>query len=121
MILKLPAVTISAFGRKVGGRLDPKGGGFNRGDDNPLDCDLLVVDETSMIDVMLMQPLMKAVPDRLRRAGGNCQRVVNRVLSLPLRSFICSRRSTGVAGKVANWSRARLSCATASTNAERLR
>ena len=36
-----------------------------------------------MIDVMLMQPLMKAVPDRLRRAGGNCQRVVSRVLSLP--------------------------------------
>jgi AAA domain-containing protein len=69
MILKLPAVTISAFGRKVGRRFDPKGGGFNRGDDNPLDCDLLVVDETSMIDVMLMQPLMKAVPDRLRRAG----------------------------------------------------
>src|SRR4029077_20123459 len=28
MILKLPAVTISAFGRKVGRRLDPKGGGF---------------------------------------------------------------------------------------------
>jgi len=84
MILKLPAVTISAFGRKVGRRLDPKGGGFNRGDDNPLDCDLLVVDETSMIDVMLMQPLMKAVPDRLRRAGGNCQRVVSRVLSVPL-------------------------------------
>jgi hypothetical protein len=49
MILKLPAVTISAFGRQVGKRLDPKGGGFNRGDDNPLDCDLLVVDETSMI------------------------------------------------------------------------
>ena len=30
--------------------------------DNPLDCDLLVVDETSMVDVMLMQSLMKAVP-----------------------------------------------------------
>src|SRR4029079_18971071 len=29
----------------------------------PLDCDLLVVDETSMLDVMLMQSLMKAVPD----------------------------------------------------------
>jgi exodeoxyribonuclease V alpha subunit len=27
--------------------VDPKGGGFKRGDDNPLDCDLLVVDETS--------------------------------------------------------------------------
>ena len=23
---------------------DPQGGGFKRGDDNPLDCDLLVVD-----------------------------------------------------------------------------
>ena len=44
--------------------VDPKGGGFKRGDDNPLDCDLLVVDETSMVDVMLMQSLMKAVPDR---------------------------------------------------------
>ena len=44
--------------------VDPKGGGFKRGDDNPLDCDLLVVDETSMVDVMLMHALMKAVPDR---------------------------------------------------------
>ena len=44
--------------------VDPKGGGFKRGDDNPLDCDLLVVDETSMVDVMLMQALMKALPDR---------------------------------------------------------
>ena len=44
--------------------VDPKGGGFKRGDDNPLDCDLLVVDETSMVDVMLMQALLKAVPDR---------------------------------------------------------
>ena len=43
--------------------VDPKGGGFKRGDDNPLDCDLLVVDETSTVDVMLMQALMKAVPD----------------------------------------------------------
>src|SRR5882724_7795749 len=43
--------------------VDPKRGGFKRGDDNPLDCDLLVVDETSMVDVMLMQALMKAVPN----------------------------------------------------------
>jgi exodeoxyribonuclease V alpha subunit len=42
--------------------VDPKTGGFKRGDDNPLDCDLLVVDEASMVDVMLMQGLMKAVP-----------------------------------------------------------
>ena len=44
--------------------VDPRGGGFKRGDDNPLDCDLLVVDEASMVDVMLMQALMKAVPDK---------------------------------------------------------
>jgi exodeoxyribonuclease V alpha subunit len=44
--------------------IDPKGGGFKRNGDNPLDCDLLVVDETSMVDVMLMQALMRAVPDK---------------------------------------------------------
>src|SRR6185436_1889395 len=43
--------------------VDPKTGGFKRGSDNPLESDLLVVDETSMVDVMLMQALMKAVPD----------------------------------------------------------
>src|SRR5450759_2215929 len=44
--------------------VDPKTGGFKRCEDNPLDCDLLVVDETSMVDVMLMQALMKALPDK---------------------------------------------------------
>src|SRR6516164_2596677 len=39
-------------------------GRFKRGDGNPLDCELLVVDETSMVDVMLMQALMEAVPDK---------------------------------------------------------
>ena len=43
--------------------VDPRSGGFKRGEDNPLDCDLLVVDETSMVDVMLMQALLRAVPD----------------------------------------------------------
>lgn len=43
--------------------VDPKGGGFKRNADNPLDCDLLVVDEASMVDVMLMQALTKAIPD----------------------------------------------------------
>lgn len=43
--------------------VDPKAGGFKRGSDNPLDCDLVVIDETSMVDVMLMQALMKAIPD----------------------------------------------------------
>ena len=43
--------------------VDPKGGGFKRNMENPLDCDLLVVDETSMVDVMLMHALLKAVPE----------------------------------------------------------
>ena len=42
---------------------DPSAGGFKRGSDNPLTCDLLVVDETSMVDVLLMRALMEAVPD----------------------------------------------------------
>jgi exodeoxyribonuclease V alpha subunit len=42
---------------------DPAAGGFKRNSDNTLDSDLLVVDETSMIDVMLMQALLKAIPD----------------------------------------------------------
>jgi exodeoxyribonuclease V alpha subunit len=42
--------------------VDPKGG-FRRGLDYPLDCNLLVVDEASMVDVLLMQALLKAVPD----------------------------------------------------------
>ena len=42
--------------------IDPKHGGFSRNEENPLDCDLLVVDETSMVDVPLMNALTKAIP-----------------------------------------------------------
>ncbi|TXN66330.1 ATP-dependent RecD-like DNA helicase [Methylobacterium sp. WL6] len=44
--------------------IDPKRGGFSRNEENPLDCDLLVLDECSMIDVPLMNALLKAVPER---------------------------------------------------------
>jgi exodeoxyribonuclease V alpha subunit len=43
--------------------VDPRTGAFKRDGDNPLVCDLLVVDETSMVDVLLMQALLRAVPD----------------------------------------------------------
>jgi exodeoxyribonuclease V alpha subunit len=42
--------------------IDPKHGGFSRTEDNPLECDLLVVDEASMVDVPLMNALTRAVP-----------------------------------------------------------
>ena len=38
------------------------GGGFQKNADNPLNCDLLIVDEASMIDTVLMYHLLKAVP-----------------------------------------------------------
>ena len=44
--------------------VDPRHGGFKRGVNHPLECDLLVVDETSMVDVPLMASLMKALTDR---------------------------------------------------------
>jgi len=43
--------------------INPKTGGFRKNEENPIDCDLLVVDETSMVDVMLMNSLLKAVAD----------------------------------------------------------
>ena len=39
---------------------NPKTGGFKRGEEHPLTCDLLVVDEASMVDVLLM----RALPDQ---------------------------------------------------------
>jgi exodeoxyribonuclease V alpha subunit len=43
---------------------DPKTGSFRRNEENPLSCDLLIVDETSMVDIVLMNALMKAVDER---------------------------------------------------------
>jgi exodeoxyribonuclease V alpha subunit len=37
-------------------------GGFQRNEESPLKCDLLVIDEASMIDTILMHHLLKAIP-----------------------------------------------------------
>jgi len=42
---------------------DPKEGGFLHGADNPLECDVMVLDEVSMVDVPLMAATLKALPD----------------------------------------------------------
>ncbi len=39
-----------------------KRGGFQKDEEEPLDCDLLVVDEASMIDTILMHYLLKSIP-----------------------------------------------------------
>src|SRR4051794_19444816 len=41
---------------------DPRTGAFRRTEEVPLDCDLLVVDETSIVDVPLMRALLRALP-----------------------------------------------------------
>ena len=40
----------------------PHKGGFQRNEKHPLMCDLLIVDEASMIDTVLMYHLLRAVP-----------------------------------------------------------
>lgn len=37
--------------------------GYQRNADNPLECDVLIIDETSMVDIILMYNLLKAVND----------------------------------------------------------
>jgi len=39
-------------------------GGFQRNEKKQLDCDLLIIDEASMIDTVLMHHLLKAIPPR---------------------------------------------------------
>ena len=41
---------------------DPRHGGFRKDETDPLETDLLVVDEVSMVDVLLMNQLLRAVP-----------------------------------------------------------
>ena len=43
---------------------DPSTGRLRRDAHEPLDCDLLVIDETSMVDVPLMRAVLRALPER---------------------------------------------------------
>ncbi len=40
----------------------PREGGFKRNEDNPLETDLVIIDEISMVDILLMNHLLKAIP-----------------------------------------------------------
>lgn len=43
--------------------ISPQNGQFQRNEDQPLECDLLVADECSMVDVPLAQQLLRAIAD----------------------------------------------------------
>lgn len=40
--------------------------GYQRNEDSPLEGDVLIVDESSMIDTVLMNALLKAIPQHMR-------------------------------------------------------
>ena len=42
--------------------MDFTNGSFKRNRKNPLSCDLIIIDEASMIDTQLMHHLLKAIP-----------------------------------------------------------
>jgi exodeoxyribonuclease V alpha subunit len=41
---------------------NPQEGGFEKGEEDPLVCDMIVIDEASMIDIVLFNSLLKAIP-----------------------------------------------------------
>ncbi len=46
--------------------MDFQAGGFKKNRDDPLECDLIIVDESSMIDTSLLYSLLKAIPSSAR-------------------------------------------------------
>ncbi|MHB8519932.1 MAG: ATP-dependent DNA helicase [Limisphaerales bacterium] len=67
--------------------VQPGTGTFSRNEGHPLDCGLLVVDETSMVDVPLMNHLLRALPadGSLLLVGGQAlfDQVLDRVSTQP--------------------------------------
>ena len=45
---------------------DEEGMLFQRNEDNPLEADVIIIDEVSMVDIILMNNLLKAIPKGAR-------------------------------------------------------
>jgi exodeoxyribonuclease V alpha subunit len=73
--------------------MDFASGGFKRGKENPLDCDLLIVDEASMIDTQLLFHLLRAIPARARVLFvGDIDQLPSVGAGTVLRDLICSEK-----------------------------
>lgn len=69
-----------------------KGRGFGRNEDNPLDADVVIVDESSMVDLVLFYQLLKAVPIGARLIlVGDIDQLPSVGAGNVLRDLICSR------------------------------
>lgn len=51
---------------EIGYTGDDKDMNFQRNESNPIEADVIIIDETSMVDIMLMNHLLKAVPAKAR-------------------------------------------------------
>ena len=60
------AVTIHRLLEYTVGGDETMGTGFARDEDNPIEFNVLIVDEVSMVDIMLMYSLLKAIPPKCR-------------------------------------------------------
>ena len=60
--MKLPTGEAKTVHRLL--EFSPNEGGFQRNRHNPLEADVVIVDEVSMIDLVLMNNLMKAVSQK---------------------------------------------------------
>ena len=60
------AVTLHRLLEYMVGGDETLGNGFSRDEDNPIDYNVLIVDEVSMVDILLMYSLLKAVPPKCR-------------------------------------------------------
>lgn len=63
---ELTGCDASTIHRLLEAQISPETGEmyFTRNEDEPLDCDALIVDETSMVDVLLMHSLLRALPEK---------------------------------------------------------
>jgi len=87
-ITKKPAFTIHA---KL--EVNFKEGGFKRNQDNPLDADLIIIDEASMIDSQLMYSLLKAIAPHTRVIFvGDVHQLPSVGAGNVLKDLICSRK-----------------------------
>ena len=46
---------------------------FERNEENPLDADVIIIDEMSMVDIYLLHSLLKAVTRNPADPGGRCE------------------------------------------------